>query len=300
MKIFVTGGSGYIGSAVCAALARAGHEVYGLVRSPEKGRALAAAEVHPVVGTMQDPDSYRSAADRCQVLVHAAAEYSSEYMSLDRQTLQTLLTSAAAAGQPRLFVYTSGVWIYGNTEGLVDEGAEPHPPPFVAQRVHHEELVLKASAGTVRALVLRPGCVYGGRGGLTGSWFESAEKEGAARIIGDGRFRWAMVHVEDLADLYVRACESDLAGEAFNATDRSRFTVLECAEAASRAAGAGGKVVNTPHEEAFKAMGHMADGLVLNQHVDSRKAVRLLGWQPRHGGFADGAGRYFESWKSSR
>lgn len=300
MKIFVTGANGYIGSAVCASLARAGHEVYGLVRSREKGMSLAMAEVHPVTGTMQQPESYRAAADRCQILIHAAAEYSSEYMALDRQTLQTLLASAAAAGQPRLFVYTSGVWIYGSTEGLVDEGTECKVPPFLTQRAHHEDLVLKASSGSVRTLVIRPGCVYGGRGGLTGAWFESATKEGAARMVGDGRFRWAMVHVEDLAELYARACESSLGGEVLNATDRSRFTVLECAQAASRAAGAGGKVESTPYEEAFKAMGPMAEGLVMDQHVDSRKAVRLLDWQPRHGGFADGAGRYFESWRAGR
>ncbi len=301
MKIFVTGASGYIGSSVCAALARAGHEVHGLVRSAEKGKALARSEVQPVVGTMQEPESYRAVARQCHVLVHAAAEYSAQYMPLDRQTLEALLASASASGQPRLLVYTSGVWVYGSTEGLADEGTVLNAPAFVAQRVHHEELVLKASSGPVRSIVIRPGCVYGGRGGMTGSWFESATTEGAARIVGDGRFRWSMVHVEDLADLYLRACESGLGGEVFNATDRSRFTVLECARAASLAAGAGGKVATMAASDAGAALGApFVECLLLDQHVDSSKAVRLLGWQPRHGGFADGASRYFQAWKAAR
>ena len=76
MKVFVTGATGFIGSAVAAAFARAGHETYGLVRTPGKERLLEAVEVVPVFGTMDEPDDWRPAAERCSVLVHCAVEYS--------------------------------------------------------------------------------------------------------------------------------------------------------------------------------------------------------------------------------
>ena len=163
-----------------------------------------------------------------------------------------------------------------------------------------EGAVLAASSRLVKTVILRPGCVYGGSGSLTAAWFESATDRGAAQIVGEGANRWAMIHLADLADAYVRAASLASGGEVFNVTDRSRFTVLECAQAASRAAGKGGKVNVLPLADARATMGAFADCLALDQHVDSRKAVSLLGWQPRHGGFADGAERYYLAWKALR
>jgi nucleoside-diphosphate-sugar epimerase len=299
MKIFVTGASGFIGSAVARALACAGHEVHGLVRSEEKARALAAAEVVPVHGAMESPDSYREVVHSCQVLVHCAAEYSPRYHELDRLTVDTLLAAAREAPSPRLVIYTSGVWVYGHRPGeLIDETSTLAPPAFVMPRVQTEERVLAATGGGVRGIVIRPGCVYGGAGSLTAAWFSSAAAEGAARVVGDGTSRWALVHHEDLAELYVRAAESELACEVINATDRSRSTVRECAEAASRAAGAGGRVATVAVEEAARHLGPMAECLAYDQDVDARKAERLLGWRPRHGGFVAGAATYFAAWRA--
>ncbi len=72
----------------------------------------------------------------------------------------------------------------------------------------------------------------------------------------------------------------------------------ECAEAASRAAGAGGRIKRVSVDEAQRTLGPIAHGLVMNEHVDSSKATRLLGWQPRHGGFVDAADRYHAAWKA--
>jgi nucleoside-diphosphate-sugar epimerase len=299
MKIFVTGATGFIGYDVAARLAAAGHDVFGLARSPEKARRLAEAEVAPVMGDMSDPASYKDAAARCQVLIHCAAEYSERYVELDRRTVDSLLKSAQDSGLPRLLVYTSGCWCYGNTgPEAADESAPLNPPDMTKARVETEKTVLSGNRGQVHTIILRPGCVYGGAGSLTAHWFESAEKEGAARIVGDGSFRWTMVHVSDLAELYRLAAESGFGGEVFNATDRSRFTVLECARAVSAVVSGRDSVNTTPVEEAAKVFGPMAECLVLDQHLDSSKAARLLGWQPRHGGFVDGVDRYYRAWKA--
>jgi nucleoside-diphosphate-sugar epimerase len=301
MKVFITGATGYIGYAVALELARNAHEVFGLARTQEKARLLAAAEVLPVMGDMHTPESYREAAREAEVLIHCAAEYSSKYMELDRATVRGLIDAARSTGHPRLIIYTSGCWLLGNTGPLAaDETSPLRPPAMVAPRVETEKIVLEANERKLRTMVLRPGCVYGGSGGLTGAWFESAQKEGAARIVGDGNFHWTMVHVADLALAYRRAAESDLGGEVFNISDRSYTSVLDCARAASRAATGADRVATTRADEMIATMGPVAECLMFDQHVDSAKATRLLGWNPAHTGFVIGVRRYYESWKASR
>ncbi len=305
MRIFVTGATGYVGFSVAAALRRAGHEVWGLVRSAEKAVRLAKREIHPVVGTLQDTESFREVVDGCSVLVHAAVDYTVDTAALDRETVEFLL-SRSRAEFPKTLVYTSGVWIYGATrDGKADESSPLRPIRTAAGRGATERLVLDAT--NARGLVLRPGCVYGKQGGLTGLFFSAAEMGtagdgddgGVIKVVGDLRARWAMVHADDLADAYVRAIEKGASG-VFNVVDRSRCAIGSMARAAARALAVGGEVVSMTPEEAGQAFGPLAEGLALDQHVDASKIARQLGWNPRHAGFVDGISEYCASWKASR
>jgi nucleoside-diphosphate-sugar epimerase len=299
MKVFITGATGYIGSSVASAFRRAGHEVWGLVRSEEKARRVARHEVRPVIGAMQKPDSWRAAAKNCSVLIHAAVDYQADTFAVDRQTVEEFLALGQQGPQPKTVIYTSGVWVYGNTgAGLADETTPLNPPRLVARRPAAEQLVLAASG--VRGIVIRPGCVYGRQGGLTGMWFAGASKEKSLHAIGDGNNRWAMVHADDLADAYLRAAESRLGPEVFNITDRSRWSIRDMLNAVARATGCTGAATFVPVAEATKTMGDFAECLALDQHVDGRKAVHLLGWQPKQGGFVDGVETYHMSWKAAQ
>jgi len=295
MQIFLTGATGYIGFAVSAALRRHGHRVWGLARNDTKAARLARHEIDPVIGDLADPQSYAGVAARCSVLIHTAFDYSAEGVAKDQLAIETLLEAGRRGAQPKTLIFTSGAWVYGDTgDQMVDETTPLNPIKLVAWRPAHEQLVLGASG--VRSIVIRPGCVYGGAGGLTAPWFA---KPGGEAVVGDGRNRWTMVHLDDLADAYVRAAESSLGGgEIFNVTDRSRFTVLELATAAARAVGYKSEISPLPLAEARKTMGDFADALALSQHVDSGKAVRLLGWQPRHGGFLDEVEVLYRAWKA--
>lgn len=284
MKVFVTGATGFVGRAVAEALRRRGHRVSGLTRSAEKAKSLEAREIEAVVGDMRDSSAWERSASEADVRIHCAVEYGAEYQALDRKTVDSLLSFGRT-------IYTSGVWQYG-PGGPFDENSAGKP--LMAWRSEHERLVLQRSG-----LVIRPGCVYGGAGGLTGLWFQGALERKAAPIVGEGENRWAVVHLDDMAMLYAHAAESALKGELFNAVDASSFTVREMAEAASRAAGAKGAIHSLPFAEAEALYDALAHGLALDQQVDASKARKLLNWTPRFEGFPGDADRYYASWKAA-
>ncbi len=300
MKVLVTGATGTIGFEVARALRRAGHRVYGLHRSAESARRLEAAEIVPVRGDLGDLEAASGAARECRVFVHAAMDGGPDAVALDRKAVETLVrwTKTSTRPSPRI-VYTSGVWVYGPSGSEpVDEGSPLHPPDLVSWRPAHERLVLDAAEGHVGAIVLRPGCVYGGRGSLTSAWFESAARRGAVEIVGDGKNRWSNVHLDDLADAYVRAAESVLERGIVNVVGSTEL-VEDMARAAARAAGVSEGVLSLPLEEARRTLGPLADCLAMSQDVLSDKADRLFGWRPRHGAFTAGADLYHASWRAA-
>lgn len=296
MKTFITGATGYIGFNVAKTMRRAGHEVWGLTRSKEKATMLARNEIHPVIGNMQNPEGYLRIAEKCGVLIHAAADYQNDTAELDLKTIDAFVEAGKQGAHPKTVIYTSGCWVIGDTgDSMVDETTPLNPIEAVSWRPKHEQRILDAD--TINSIVFRPGCVYGKRGGLTGAWFNGAVN-GKIEIVGDGSNYWTMVHVDDLSDAYVRVSESNVTDEAFNISDRSRWTVREMANAVKKVANFDGEIEYIPVGKAAQKMGAVAEALALNQHVDPGKAERLLHWQPRHNGFVDQAATFFQAWNA--
>jgi nucleoside-diphosphate-sugar epimerase len=294
MRVFLTGATGYLGFAVAKALRQAGHQVAALVRNEGKARQVAAHEIEPVIGTLQNPASYRAAAANATVAIHAAVDYQADVFAVDRIAVETLI-----AARPGRLIYTSGIWVYGQTgPTVVDERAPVNPPERVGLRPEMERLALDAPS--VPAIVFRPGCVFGGAGGMFGMWFEPLARGEPPTIVGDGTNHWPLVHVEDLARAYVLAAESDLGGEILNLADRSRESVTAMVRAASRAAGFDRAPRYQPVAEAARTLGTFAECLTLDQHLDSTRAERLLGWRPRFQGFAGQAELYYRAWLARR
>ena len=282
-KVFITGSTGYVGRNVARAFRRAGYHVLGLTRDAGKAAGLAAEEIAPVVGDLQEPAAWRGAAEPADVLVHAAVDYDTDTMALDQASVKELIGIARARGAT--LIYTSGVWVHGDTAGTVaDENSPLAPIPMVAARVETERLVLAAPG--VRGIVIRPGIVYGRQGGLTASFFDEQP------VAGDGSNHWPMVHVDDLAEAYVRAAERGNAGSVYIVTDRSRATVRELVSSARAAAGLGDRVRWIPLAEARRSMGPLAEAWVLDQQLSAARAERELEWRPRHPGFAAEARTY--------
>lgn len=298
MRVFVTGSTGYIGSAVVRALVKAGHQVTGLVRSEEKAAALEAIGGKPLRGDLEDAASYRDAVVNNDASVHIGFVVGPEGVSADRKAVEAFLETARGAGQPKSFIYTSGVLCLGNTgDKPADEYIPADPIPLVAWRPAHEELTLDAASDNLATAVIRPGFVYGGAKGLIAGYFESATKDGAATFVGQGNNRMALVHRDDLAQLYRLVIEKQARGM-FHAVDGAAPRIADLARAASLAAGQSDAARSLPLEQARNMMGPFADALCTDQVVVTRRSAEL-GWKPTHGPALDTMAGCFNEWKEA-
>ncbi len=284
MRILLTGATGYIGGAVGSALAAAGHEIIGLVRSAEAARKAAARGFTELRGDLRDTDLLADAAHTADAAVHAANLNSAETPAADAAAVTAILDGLAGSGKP--FIYTSGVWVLGSTgDRVADEGSPLQPTPLVTWRPAVEREVLASAQGGVCSTVIRPAIVYGLNGGMIAAMVAEARREGRVRFVGDGRNHWPLVQLEDLAELYTLALDRAPAGSLFLAAHGPSVPVRVIAEVASRAGGAGGKVESWPLAAAREVLGPYADALVLDQRVTSERARRMLGWSPRGAAF---------------
>src|SRR6478735_2346676 len=207
MRVLVTGGSGYVGGAVVRALVGHGHKVTGLTRSPAAQKTLAALNAHARPGDLAQPASLRRAADGHEVLIHAASFPSPE---VDRAAIFALIDAAVASGEPRVVIYTSGVWTLGEGGGHEDTPAD-HPARKSQHRPALELDVLAAATANVATAVIRPGMVYGGREGIAHLLCDVIG-DGAPTYIGEGRNRWTPVHRADVGELYRLVAEKQGRG----------------------------------------------------------------------------------------
>jgi nucleoside-diphosphate-sugar epimerase len=302
MQIFLTGATGYIGSSVLETFLRASHDVTALVRDPEKAKTIASRGVHPVIGDLGTPASYADAAERADVIVHTAIDAPARAQKIDRQAIDAFLatvTNRAASGSPAAFIYTSGVWVLGDTASPVAEDAPLKPTPFVAWRPEHERLVLEGGrTGAPRTAVVRPGIVYGGTRGIIADLLKDAAN-GLVRVIGEGKNHWPCVYARDLADLYLRVAINPEASGVFHATDEADESVGEIVDSIARHARVRPDVRHVPLKEARAKMGPYADALALDQRVRSPRA-RALGWSPTLHSVAGSVARLLEEFRTRK
>jgi nucleoside-diphosphate-sugar epimerase len=296
MRIFLTGGSGYIGSAVLDAFVRAGHQVDALVRNSEKAGVVQARGGHPVLGDLGDPATYADASAAADGVVHTAFEYSPRGVKVDEAALAALLTPGTQPG--RFVIYTSGIWVLGPCPAPADETAPLNPLELVAWRPAHEQRVLNAATAGIRTIVIRPGVVYGGSRGMVGDIFKDAANS-LIRVIGSGENHWPLVYDRDLADLYVRVATTQSASGVFHANDEGDERVNDLVAAIASHAKTSPSVRNVPLAEARQKMGPYADALALDQIVRSPRA-RALGWNPSLHSVAGNAARLFDEWRRGK
>jgi nucleoside-diphosphate-sugar epimerase len=296
MKLFVTGGTGYVGSAVLDALVRHGHQVDALVRNSEGAARVQARGAHPLLGDLMNASSWRDVAAGADGIVHAAVDYSARQRQVDAAAIDVINELPRREG--RVVIYTSGIWVLGPAPDPVDETAPVNPIELVSWRPSHELRALALTAIGARAVVVRPGIVYGGSRGIVGDLLQDAFNS-LVRIVGRGDNRWPLIYDRDLGELYARLVSTADAAGVYHATDGGAETVNDIVEALAEHAPTQPSVRHVPLAEARKKMGPYADALALDQVVRSPRA-RALGWAPTLHSVAGNAARLFEEWRRGK
>ena len=260
MKVFLTGGSGYIGRATIDVLVARGHQVTALARSDSAATTVTRHGAVPVPGTLTDRPALRSAAADADAVLHLAQA------STPDEDLAAALAMIDGVGDGT-YVHTGGSWVYGDTDGIADETAPWNPPPIVAWRRPVEDAI------AARAVIVRPGLVYGGENRLIDAFFV---QPGGTEVpyIGDGSNHWALVHVDDIATLYAAALGAR-PGSTYLGVGGVGPTAKQVAEVL-------GHPVPITLEEARERMGPVADAFALDQRFTAARAQRELGWRPAH------------------
>jgi nucleoside-diphosphate-sugar epimerase len=271
LDIFITGASGYIGSAVARALIDRGHTVRGLARSDRAERIVRSTGAHPIRGDLADLDVIAEAASAGDGVVHTAATTGEDRAEIDRQAVNAMLTAMSGG----VFVTTTGAPVTASSTTPVPESQMSPRGGFLDWLFDAEHRV--SSADHVRGVVVRPPMVYGDGGGPVAALVCQARAEGVARYIDNGANRWSTVHVRDLAVAYCLLLESDLSG-AYHAAESDPIDMRSLVTAIASIAGA--EAVGWPLDEATATVGPLATTLARESVLDASKLRHGTSWRP--------------------
>jgi nucleoside-diphosphate-sugar epimerase len=307
MRVFVTGASGWIGSAVVPELIGAGHQVVGLARSDAAAATLVAAGAVVQRGSLDDPDTLREAAAASDGVIHLAFKhdiaFSGDFQGAadaDRRAVETV--AEALAGSDRPFVLASG--LLGLAPGRVAterDGRDPDPAMAALggpqTRLATAQYTLALASRGVRSSVVRlpPTCHGDGDHGFIARLVGIARDTGVSGYIGDGSNRWPAAHRLDAARLFRLALEKAPAGSVLHAAAEEGVPIRSVAEVIGRHLDL--PVVAIAPEVAGAHFGFLAAFLGIDSPASSALTRQLLGWQPTQPGLiADlDQGHYFHS-----
>ena len=212
MRVFVTGATGFIGSALVPELINAGHQVLGLTRSEAGAKSLAAAGAEVHRGSLEDLESLKSGAAKADSVIHLAFIHDfskfQENCDTDRRAIAAL--SSALAGSNRLMIVTSGTAVIAPGRLATEEDA---PPTGTTSSPHHAARGRRAGGPGVRVCVVRLPQVHDwNKQGLITYAIDIAREKGVSAYVGDGKNRWSAAHLSDTARLYRLALEKGSAG----------------------------------------------------------------------------------------
>jgi len=281
MRVFITGATGFIGSALVPELIAAGHQVLGLSRNDAGAQSLlaAGAEVHR--GDIYDLESIRSGAAGADAVIHLAFNHDFskfvENCETDRRVIETI--GDVLAGSDRMFLVTSGVAMGSAKPGhLITEDDPPVSSSVIPRAASEEEAARVASRGVRVAMVRLPQVHDTRKQGLVSYAIQVARQKGVAAYVGEGKNGWAAAPVHDVAHLYRLALEKGEGNVRYSAVAEEGVPARDIAEAIGR--GLKIPAVSITPEEAGAHFGWLGNFVQWNIVASSAKTRQALGWNP--------------------
>lgn len=278
MRVFLTGATGFIGSAIIPDLLAAGHQVIGLTRSDEGANRLTAAGAQPHRGDLTDLDSLRSGAAAADGVIHAGFDHDfarfAQNAETDRRVIEAIGSVLAGTGKP--LVVTAGVPVVPGRPATEDD------PPSSGESPRVSEETARALAGHgVRASVVRLPQVHDrDKHGLASYLVDIARAKGVSAYVGDGSNRWSAVHRLDVPPVYRLALEKGAVGASHHAVTEEGVTLRAIAESIGR--GLGVPVVSLPSDAAAGHFGGLAFAIAADLSASGTLTRERLGWRPGH------------------
>ncbi|MBB5509418.1 SDR family oxidoreductase [Paraburkholderia atlantica] len=280
MRIFLTGATGFIGSALVPELIEAGHQVIGMTRSDQGAQALSAAGAEVYRGTLEDTDSLRRGAAKADAVIHLAFDHDFSHFvencEKDKRAIAALGSVLVGTDRPLLITSGTGVGSRDNGQPATEDVFNTsHPNPRIGSELAGNALLKDG----VNVSVMRLPQVHNPyRQGLITPLIQIARDKGVCAYVEEGRNRWPAGHLSDVVRLYRLAIEKGERGARYHAVGEEGVSAREIAEALGR--GLKLPVVSIARDEAQAYFGWMAMFAALDMPASSAQTQARLGWRP--------------------